>query len=168
MPPSLWAALLPLVVLSLWLVTRRRPVLLRSTDTAAVAALNRAQISSRVLPAPPAAASEGPPAGPEAASGAAPLDALPPLPRTAAERRAYRKLLRRWWGGDAQQRLRALAAAERWRDPSNLPLLRRGLRDVDPRVIAAAAAAITPYRSRPAAPFPGAEPRPWRRVSRTR
>ena len=45
MPTPFWAALASLLGLVLWLLTRRQPrTLLRSTDTAAVAALNRAQI----------------------------------------------------------------------------------------------------------------------------
>jgi HEAT repeat protein len=171
MPTPFWAALASLLGLVLWLITRRPPrALLRSTDTTAVAALNRAQIElvSRVepveSPADPAVT-----AGPEQDGAAV---ALPPPPRTAFERRAFVRQLQHWGAGDPEQRLRAVRAARRWSNPALLPLLRRGLRDGDPRVMAEAAAAIAAYRGRPVPVQPGAGIPPLgtapRRVSRTR
>jgi len=183
MPTPFWAALASLLGLVLWLITRRQPrTLLRSTDTAAVAALNRAQIElvSQV-------AAVEPPSNPTAATsperGEAEAELLP-LPRTAFQQRAFLRQLSHWGMGGPEQRLRAVRAAGRWRHPAVLPLLRRGLRDGDPRVMAAAAAAIAPYRgqAKPAAsggaPLPGGAFQPGgaiqpggappRRVSRTR
>jgi hypothetical protein len=184
MPTPFWAALASLLGLVLWLITRRQPrTLLRSTDTAAVAALNRAQIElvsqvAAVEPTPDAGA-----ASPQLQGGKAEAEP-PPLPTTPLERRAYLRQLRHWAAGDPDQRLQAVRAARRWRHPAVLPLLRRGLRDADPRVMAAAAAAIAPYRgqAKPAAsggaPPPGGAFQPGgasqpggappRRVSRTR
>jgi hypothetical protein len=149
MPTPFWAALTSLLGLVLWLLTRRQPrTLLRSTDTAAVAALNRAQIElvSRVEPVAPRPDADA--AAPQPQAGAAAAEPLP-LPTTPLERRLYLLQLRYWAAGDPEQRLLAVQAARRWRHPDVLPLLRRGLRDGDPRVMAAAAAAIAPYRGRP-------------------
>jgi hypothetical protein len=160
MPTPFWAALASLLGVVLWLITRRQPrTLLRSTDTAAVAALNRAQIElvsqlEPVAPTPDANA-----AGPQPQAGEAAAMPLP-LPTTTLERRAYLLQLRHWAAGDPEQRLQAMQAARRWRHPDVLPLLRRGLRDGDPRVMAAAAAAIAPYRTRPTPASPGNARRP--------
>lgn len=171
MPAPFWAAFASLLGLVLWLITRRPPrALLRSTDTTAVAALNRAQIElvSRVeaVDSPPDTAAT---AGPEQSAAAA---VLPPPPRTAFERRTYLRQLQLWGAGDPEQRLRAVRAARLWTHPALLPLLRRGLRDGDPRVMAEAAAAIAAYRGRPVPVQPGAGIQPLgaapRRVSRTR
>ena len=170
MPTPFWAALASLLALVLWLTTRRQPrALLRSTDTSAVAALNRAQLVHRAE-----ANVEPPPADSAALAGATPAaaaqqaaEALPPIPRTPVERRAYLRQLRLWAAGDSDQRLRALRSARQWSHPSLLPLLRRGLRDSDPRVMAAAAAAIAPYRGRSVSAQPAVAALP-RRVSRTR
>ena len=172
MPTPFWAALASLLTLVLWLITRRQPrSLLRSTDTSAVAALNRAQLQlvARVgLELEAGSAPTAPPTAdlPVTASEAI-VAARPPIPRTAAERRAYRQQLRLWSAGGPEQRLLAMQAAGRWSEASLLPLLRRGLRDGDPRVMAAAAAAIAPYRARPR-PLQAGGAAPARKVSRTR
>ena len=165
-----WAALASLLALVLWLTTRRQPrALLRSTDTTAVAALNRAQLVHRaeVMVEPRPADNPALVGAPSAAAAEQATEALPPIPRTATERRAYLRQLRLWAAGDPEQRLRALRSARQWSHPSLLPLLRLGLRDGDPRVMAAAAAAIAPYRGRSVSAQPGAAALP-RRVSRTR
>ncbi|MFM8276001.1 MAG: hypothetical protein ACKN89_03230 [Cyanobium sp.] len=171
MPTPFWAALASLLTLVLWLITRRQPrSLLRSTDTSAVAALNRAQIQwvARVgLEAEAGSAPTAPPAADLAATASEAIVARPPIPKTAAERRAYRQQLRLWSSGGPEQRLQAMQAAGRWSEASLLPLLRRGLRDGDLRVMAAAAAAIAPYRGRPRSLQAGGAA-PVRKVSRTR
>jgi len=173
------AALLLALLASLWLLGRRRPrSILRRTDTAAVAALNRAQIQlRRDNPLPPSAPDHRrrrstPPAGAATASGSgasvavasgapgasaatdasAPAwlrQALAPPPRNGRERRRLQQQLSLWCGGNLEQRLTALAISGSWRHPCMLPWLRRALRDPDPQVIAAAARAIEAFRAHP-------------------
>lgn len=57
--------------------------------------------------------------------------------------------LNRWARGSRGQRLQAMALAGQLNHRCALPLLRRGLRDPDPAVMAAAAAAIARFRGRP-------------------
>jgi hypothetical protein len=182
MNPSFFGAVGATLLVALWLLTRRRPrPFLRSADTSAVAALNRAQLAL-VAPAAPSepveAAAETAEEHAGVAAGEAAADT--PLP-AAADARGRRLLLRRLAAqaeGDAAQRLEAMRIARRWRNRAVLPLLRRGLRDVHPAVVEEAARAIAAYRGRPAAATPPAgtpaaatpavpASRP-RRVSRTR
>ena len=159
MPTPFWAAFASLLGLVLWLITRRPPrALLRSTDTTAVAALNRAQIEL-VSQLEPVETPSNPPEASSSQGGEAEAEPLP-LPRTALQQRAFLRQLSHWGAGGPEQRLRAVRAAGRWRHPAVLPLLRRGLRDGDPRVMAAAAAAIAPYRGRPTPASPGSAPQP--------
>lgn len=168
MPTPFWATLASLLTLVLWLISRRQPrSLLRSTDTSAVAALNRAQIQWVARAGLEAEAGSAPTADLAATAGEPSAAVPPPIPKTVAERRAYRRQLRLWSSGDPEQRLQAMQAAGRWSDAALLPLLRRGLRDGDPRVMAAAAAAIAPYRGRPRSLQAGGAA-PARKVSRTR
>jgi hypothetical protein len=186
------AALLLALLASLWLLGRRRPrSILRCTDTAEVAALNRAQIQlRRDNPLPPAASDSSrrrsaQPAGartatsPGAAAAGAPppawlRQALAPPPRNDRERRQLQHQLSLWCGGSLEQRLTALATSGRWRHPCMLPWLRRALRDPDPRVMAAAARAIEAFRAHPPLAASGASSRwaalvrPPRNVARTR
>jgi len=166
MHPSFAAAVVAAVLTATWLLGRRRVPLLRDVDTSAVAALNRAQIAlvqaggAGTAPANPARLIP-----PSARS--VPRPAAPPV-ASAAGRAAHRAQLEAWFRGDGASRLQAIEAAHRWGDRLTLPLLRRGLRDPDPAVMRAAAAAIDRFRGRPApAASPQRAPLP-RRVSRTR
>jgi HEAT repeat protein len=166
MNPSLAAAVVAVVLTATWLLGRRRVPLVRDVDTSAVAALNRAQIA-RVQAGVAATAPATPPGLTTPPARSAPRAAAPPV-ASAAGRAAYRSQLEAWFRGDGPSRLRAIEAAHRWGDRLTLPLLRRGLRDPDPAVMRAAAAAIERFRGRPAAaPLPQRAPLP-RKVSRTR
>jgi hypothetical protein len=172
MNPSLLGAAAAAVLVAFWLVTRRQPrPLLRSDDTSAVAALNRAQreLVSRApaTPAPPAPAPGGPgPVGRSAEVRATgePIVSVPlPLP---ADRRGRSRLLTRLAAaarGSLPERIEAMRTAHRWGHPAALPLLRRGLRDVHPAVVREAARGLEAYRGRPvaaASPPRGARIRP--------
>ncbi len=155
MNPSLFGAIAAALLAGLWLSARRRPrPLLRSGDTSAVAALNRAQIALVSVQA--SASSPGPAVAlPEAssfspASGTTPLTARPEIPPAGAVRQRLDLLLQleRWFRGSAVDRRQALAVARLWSHPCVLPLVRRGLRDPDPQVMAEAAAAIQVFRGR--------------------
>jgi hypothetical protein len=80
--------------------------------------------------------------------------AVPPLPPTGAvrQRLALLRRLEGWSRGSAAERRQAMALARAWRHPCLLPLLRRGLRDPDPLVMAEAAAAMQAFRGRSQAP----------------
>lgn len=167
MHPSFAAAVVAAVLTATWLLGRRRVPLLRDVDTSAVAALNRAQIA--LVQAGGAGTAPANPARliPPPSARSVPRPAAPPV-ASAAGRAAYRAQLEAWFRGDGASRLQAIEAAHRWGDRLTLPLLRRGLRDPDPAVMRAAAAAIERFRGRPApAASPQRAPLP-RRVSRTR
>jgi len=172
MPTPFWAAFASLLALVLWLITRRQPrALLRSTDTSAVAALNRAQLVGRLEPGAErmTAASQPPSAAipPPEQVAPEPQAELQPGPQSAEQRRTALRQLRHWAKADPEQRLRAVRAARQSGHPAMLPLLRRGLRDADLRVVAEAAAALERFRGRPSLVQPGGAAMP-RRVSRTR
>lgn len=172
MNPSLLGAVSATLLVVLWLATRRRPrPFLRSADTSAIAALNRVQIErvrnssaeleTSAFGADPFRAKDGG-NGLDARGAAAAAVALPG-PADARGRRLLLQRLSAAAAADPQQRLEAMRIARRWGDRSVLPLLRRGLRDVHPAVVAEAALAIAAYRGRMVQPVL----RP-RRVSRTR
>lgn len=157
MNASIPAALLMLLLAGGWWLGRRRPrPFLRSTDTTAVADLNRAQIERMLLRTAPTAEEEEPdpaPAGivplrPAATGVAAGVSALP---QQRGERRRRLRQLHAWMLGSREQRLQALAIARVSSGREVLPLLRLGLRDPDPAVMAAAAAAMERFRGRPTA-----------------
>jgi hypothetical protein len=177
MNPSLLGAAAATLLVTLWLVTRRKPrPFLRSDDTSAVAALNRAQ-RERVCPAPATLPMPGPqattpqPAG-SGDAGAAPLSfggqgsslLDPTLPRRSDPRGRALLLARLTVAaqGPLPNRLEAMRTARRWGHPAVLPLLRRGLRDVHPSVVREAALALEGYRGR-TVPAPGAPARISRR-----
>ena len=154
-----------LVLMAVLWTLGRRPgkVLLRSTDAASVAAINRAQLGvvETVLtkedgtsPAEPgkvkiAAVQFEPPAG-------------------VSERIALERQLRQAMDqGDPLLRLDAIVTAGAWGHGNVLPLLRRGLRDADSRVVEAAAAAIARHRGATKLPAIQAA-RPPRNVARMR
>ncbi|MFN9546737.1 MAG: hypothetical protein ACK6AD_06665 [Cyanobacteriota bacterium] len=159
MNPSLLGVLAAAALATgLWLAGRRPRPLLNSTDTRDVAALNRAQ-NTLVREARQAS-----PTGPSPQGGGpvgeniraehdgweprTPLAALPAARLSAAERQAWLRELRRQFEAGGPQRLAALQRARAWRQPEVLPLLRRGLRDTDPRVMREAARAMEAFRGR--------------------
>jgi hypothetical protein len=148
--PSLLAAFSLVSVLA-WLLSRRRPpALLASTDASAVAALNRVQISLvRERPNAP------PP--PEQTAPDANAAAPPALPAPGDGRGSSLLLLRlqRQLHGDNAERLAAVIQAVAWGDRRTLPLLQRGLRDVDPAVVRVAARGMAAFRGRSASGVAG-------------
>jgi hypothetical protein len=165
MTQALSGAAIAAVIAACWLLGRPRPKLLRSTDTSAVAALNRSQME-RVLQQ----SSESPEAGGSAAgSGAAPSF---PSPSDRRGRRQLLEQLHRQFQAGGVQRLQAMALCLAWKHREALPLIRRGLRDHNSEVAALAAAAMAEFRGRStgvlsASPQPAAARLP-RNVSRTR
>jgi hypothetical protein len=153
---SFLAAGASLLAVLLWWSSRRRPAaLLQSTDAHAVAALNRAQIA---LVRQEATAGRSP---------ERPAPALLPRRGDAREGRQFLEQLRSQLAGDRQDRLAAMQQARLWGDRSTLPLLHRGLRDVDPAVCHEACLAMDRFRGRTAAAQLTAPPlRP--NVARTR
>ena len=163
MTQALSAAAIAAAVAACWLLGRPRPKIMRSTDTSAVAALNRSRMAL-VLPR------ENDPSEPGDA-GPANTEAIP-LP-AAADRRGRRQLisqLEQLFQAGGEQRRRALAVCAAWRHRDTLPLLRRGLRDSDCQVAAMAAEAMVQFRGRSAAPAAAmaAQAKPPGNVSRTR
>ncbi len=74
-----------------------------------------------------------------------------PLPKGAVQRAVLLRQLSLQLAGDAPQRLAAIDAAGRLGGRLTLPLLQRGLRDVDPQVVLRAAQAMERFRGRTAA-----------------
>lgn len=143
------AVLVFLLVAGGWLLGRRRSrPFLRSTDTGSVAALNRAQIARlRERSAVTAvAAPEQPRMPPDSAGPSAVV--MPALPLPPRQRQVRLRQLHAWLVGTREQRLNAIAECSSSGRRDVLPLLRRGLRDPDPAVMAAAAAAIQRFRGR--------------------
>ncbi len=142
--PSPLAAL-SLVSVFAWLLSRRRPTaLLASTDASAVAALNRVQISlvrERLNASPPPQDQAAPSANPAAPSAL-------PAPGDGRGRSLLLLRLQRQLHGDNAERLAAVIQAVAWGDRRTLPLLQRGLRDVDPAVVRVAARGMAAFRGR--------------------
>ena len=181
MNPSLLGAAAATLLVALWLLGRRKPrPFLRSADTSAVAALNRAQIERQLDPASTRLAARGGVDTPEAPTtppppgGPSPAAALATYPIPArGDLRGRRLLLQRLEAASAGplgERIAALGLARRWGHPAVLPLLRRGLRDVHPAVVREAALALEAYRGRtiPSTAATSLPVRSPRRVSRTR
>ncbi|MFM7314406.1 MAG: HEAT repeat domain-containing protein [Cyanobium sp.] len=166
MHASLPAALLVLVLSATWLLGRRRSrPFLRSTDTASVVALNRAQIERLRVPSIPAPDPETIASAPgAAAAGPHQADVQPWSPISRPQRPRPQRLLelQAWLVGSREQRLAAVAAARSHGHRDLLPLLRRALRDPDPAVVAAAVAAMERFRGRPAGAGPEPSPAAWR------
>ncbi len=157
----------------LWLLGRPRPRLLPSDDGSAVAALNRAQIAL-LRSGPPAEPSAGPapaapglpvarPAPPASQDGPTGL----PLPEGPRQTRHLLARLDAACRGDDAERLAAMQICLDWGRRPALPLLRRGLKDPDARVVAVAARGLAAFRGRPTPPAIQALPLP-RNVARTR
>ena len=154
MHPSLLAGCAALVAASLWLLARRRPPSSSALlDGSAVAELNRAQIG---LVAAAAAGAAGNASSAELAG--TPSASAQPLPRGAAQRAALLRQLSLQMAGDGPQRLAAIDTAGRLGGRFTLPLLQRGLRDVDPQVVLRSAQAMERFRGRTAAMPSGAVP----------
>ena len=151
------------LVLVLWGLGRRpSKTILRSTDAGMVAAINRAQLG-RV----DSGLDNGAPS-PEPIADAADVQQVWQRPSSEAQAIALRKRLRDSFNqGHPDERLRAIQIACEWGHRSTVPLLRRGLRDVDARIVQLSAAAIEPHRGAPA-PAPAQSVRPPRNVARMR
>ena len=67
-------------------------------------------------------------------------------PKSVKERKTLTDHLRKLISGSPEDRLKAMAIAEKWESTNVLPILRRGLKDSDSRVVVAAARAIKKYR----------------------
>ncbi|MFN6338150.1 MAG: hypothetical protein ACK41W_05390 [Cyanobacteriota bacterium] len=158
----------------LWMAGRRPRPLLKSTDTSAVAALNRARNTlvweARQHP-PEDAAAAGSPAG-EGGELVAPR-ALATVGATARQRGDWLRELRQAYQAGGCRRLEAMRLARAWGHREALPLLRLGLRDPDLRVMREAALAMEAFRGKPSpAPANGGTNdqagAPPRNVARTR
>ncbi len=178
MTQALSGGAVALVLLVLWLLRRPRPQLMRSTDGAAVAALNRIQMEL-VVTEPASSMGSGPLSGvkflpePTVASGClgtALSPGLPPLqPRSPREVNAQLASLKAGYALGGPARRQALETCLAWGHRSALPLLHLGLRDADPVVAGLAARGLDRFRGRSgpsAGPFQAA--RLPRNVARTR
>lgn len=150
-PSVLGAGAVLVLVLTWWLTSRRQVIVLRSTDASAVAALNRAQIAQvlaqasadREVATATSTAVTAPPAEVEVARGV-----VLPAQADARGRALLLRQLRLQLQGPTAWRLAAMTTASAWGDRSVLPLLRRGLRDADHRVVLAASAGMAGFRGR--------------------
>jgi|GEM_PF-269067 len=194
MSPSLLAAFLGAVLVGFWVVRGRRPAtILRSTDSSAVAALNRSQIemvhasslatdgsADTAAPStfrPPAGAIDLP-AGfvattfPNYHWNRQPLACFESCSFDALQKRDRLRQLSAWIQGDSGDRLRAIKNARRWGNRATLPVLRRGMRDPDPAVMREAALAMEMFRGRTRVALGSGQPLPSvsrpRTVARTR
>ena len=70
-------------------------------------------------------------------------------PKSAKQRKNLQDNLRKLMSGNPEERLEAIAMADKWQSFDVLPILRRGLKDSDSRVIVASASAINKYRGVP-------------------
>jgi len=173
MTQALSGAAIAAVIAVCWLLGRPRPKILRSTDTTAVAALNRGQME-RLLDSPAGASSTDTPEGWNTASDADQGDLLfssgaLSWPRDQRERGLLLRQLDQQFQAGGEARRQAMALCVAWTHRDTLPLLRRGLRDSDPAVVGLAAEAMAGFRGRTAAQR-AAQPatKPPRNVSRTR
>ena len=176
MTQALSGAAIAAVIAVCWLLGRPRPKLLRSTDASGVAALNRQQME--LVAEAPADAPSGDVDGGDWAMGIGDLPAMGGAgslgmhaatcwPRNARERVLLLTQLDTQFrlGGEARRQAMAIGAA--WGHRAALPLLRRGLRDTDPEVVALAAGAMGRFRGSTAPTTQPAAKAP-RNVSRTR
>ena len=160
MTQALSGAAIAAVIAACWLLGRRRPTILKSTDASAVAALNRSRMEL-VLPR------DSQDSTPEA--DAPVLDSrVLPAPADLRGRRQLLGELEQQFQAGGEQRVQALAVCSAWRHRDALPLIRRGLRDSDCQVAALAAEAMAHFRGRSAAAPQPAPAKAPRNVSRTR
>jgi len=143
-----------LLAVFLWLQRKPLKPMLSSTDASAVAQLNRTQLEL-VIEA-------------EQLSKIEDVDLSAWMsPVTVQETISLQKALRFGMNSGPEERLLAVRQAACWGHRSVLPLLRRALRDSDPRVVESAAQAIEPFRSTSLRTVVQAA-RPPRNVSRMR
>ncbi len=71
------------------------------------------------------------------------------LPITPKDRISLKKTLRKLISQGPEERLLAVLTAEKWGDSSIVPILRKGLKDSDSRVVLTAAAAISKFKCCP-------------------
>jgi len=172
MTQALSGAAIAAVIAVCWLLGRPRPKILRSTDTSAVAALNRGQMEL-VLEAAGGAATataatdQDPDPGSEDATLA--NGGTPSWPRDQRQRGLLLRQLEQQFLAGGEPRRQAMAVCGAWNHRDTLPLIRRGLRDSDPSVVGLAAEAMAAFRGRSTAAA-SAQPtaKPPRNVSRTR
>ena len=165
MTQALSGGAVALVLVVLWLLRRPRPQLMRSTDGASVAALNRVQMAvvlteSGAASVPgqnseprseatagaglvPAAGALGP-----AAAAVALLLAPAPPPRSLREVNAKLAALKAGYALGGQARRQAMESCLAWGHRSALPLLHLGLRDTDLLVAGLAARGLDRFRGR--------------------
>ena len=160
MTQALSGAAIAAVIAACWLLGRRRPTILKSTDASAVAALNRSRMEL-VLPKD----SQG--STPEADAPVLDSRVLPAAADLRGRRQLLAQLEQRFQAG-GEQRVQALAVCSAWRHRDALPLIRRGLRDSNCQVAALAAEAMAHFRGRSAAAPQPAPAKAPRNVSRTR
>ncbi len=67
-------------------------------------------------------------------------------PKSLKERKNLKDHLRKLMSSNPEDRLKAITIAQEWGTTNVLPILRRGLKDSDSRVVVAAASAIEKYR----------------------
>ena len=67
-------------------------------------------------------------------------------PKSVKEQKDLKDHLRKLISGNPEERLKAITIADKWQSINVLPILRRGLKDSDSRVMVAAAQAIQKYR----------------------
>ncbi len=165
MTQALSGAAIAAVIAVCWLLGRPRPKILRSTDTSAVAALNRGQME--LVLAASADANEDPDLG--SADPAMADDTTPSWPRDQRQRGLLLRQLEQQFLAGGEPRRQAIALCVAWNHRDTLPLIRRGLRDSDPSVVGLAAEAMAAFRGRSTAGA-SAQPtaKPPRNVSRTR
>ena len=146
-------ALAAFLAVLIWVGSRRKPTPFASLDASAVAALNRAQISlvQRNLVDPNDELSSAPSSSATSMSWALPAD-----PR---EQAAFLKSLHAQLTGDTGERLAAMQAARAWGHRATLPLLKRGLRDSNLKVVLEAAQAMERFRGR-CTPVGSSKPQP--------
>ena len=178
MTQALSGGAVALVLLVLWLLRRPRRQLMRSTDGASVAALNRVQME-RVVTEPDPGRGPGPEVAPrpiqELAAAPSPFAAAlapggaSPQPRNLRELNAQLASLKAGYALGGPARRKAMETCLAWGHRSALPLLHLGLRDADPVVAGLAARGLDRFRGRsgPAAPLAQATKLP-RNVARTR
>ena len=151
------------LVVVLWGLGRRpSKILLSSTDAGMVAALNRAQLGlvegelneEILLPEPIS----------EVENNQPPWQRPSSVSQTIALEMRLRLALNH---GHPDERLEAMQIASEWGHRSILPLLRRGLRDADARIVELSAAAIEQHRGVPKL-NPIQQARPPRNVARMR
>ena len=68
-------------------------------------------------------------------------------PKTAKERIALIKELKKFISSGPDNRLLAIQAASEWGDPATIPILKLGLKDFDSRIVITAAEAISKFKN---------------------